>query len=84
PATTNFMGLFDGLNYDKFADVVDFFSWDSYPTWHESEDERHIAAYTAMNHDWFRSMKGGQPFYLMESTPSLTNWQDISKLKKPG
>lgn len=84
PATTNFMGLFDGLNYDKFADVVDFVSWDSYPTWHESEDERHIAAYTAMNHDWFRSMKGGQPFYLMESTPSLTNWQDISKLKKPG
>lgn len=84
PATTNFMGLFDGLNYDKFADVVDFVSWDSYPTWHESEDERHIAAYTAMNQDWFRSMKGGQPFYLMESTPSLTNWQDISKLKKPG
>lgn len=84
PATTNFMNLFDGLNYDKFADVVDFISWDSYPTWHESEDEQNIAAFTAMNQDWFRSMKGGQPFYLMESTPSLTNWQDISKLKKPG
>ncbi len=84
PATTNFMCLFDGLNYDKFADVVDFISWDSYPTWHEAVDERNIAAYTAMNQDWFRSMKGGQPFYLMESTPSLTNWQDISKLKKPG
>ena len=84
PATANFMVLYDGLNYDKFADVVDFISWDSYPTWHEAEDEQQIAAFTAMNHDWFRSMKGGQPFYLMESTPSSTNWQDMSKLKKPG
>lgn len=84
PATANFMVLFEGLNYDKFAEVVDFISWDSYPTWHESEDERDIAAFTAMNHDWFRSLKGGQPFYLMESTPSATNWQNISKLKKPG
>ncbi len=84
PATANFMVLYDGLNYDKFAQVVDFISWDSYPTWHEAEDERRIAAFTAMNHDWFRSMKNGQPFYLMESTPSATNWQDMSKLKKPG
>lgn len=30
-----------------------------------------------------RSIKG-QPFLLMESTPSQTNWQSISKLKKPG
>lgn len=37
-----------------------------------------------MNHDWFRSLKDGKPFLLMESTPSLTNWQPISKLKKPG
>ncbi|MBU5594088.1 beta-galactosidase [Amphibacillus sp. MSJ-3] len=84
PATANFMVLFEGLNYDKFAEVVDFISWDSYPEWHEAEDERNIAAFTAMNHDWFRSLKGGQPFYLMESTPSSTNWQDMSKLKKPG
>ncbi|WP_440894750.1 beta-galactosidase [Amphibacillus sp. Q70] len=84
PATTNFMVLFEGLNYDKFASDVDFISWDSYPTWHDSDDERDIAAFTAMNHDWFRSLKGGQPFYLMESTPSSTNWQNMSKLKKPG
>ncbi|WP_026065122.1 beta-galactosidase [Amphibacillus jilinensis] len=84
PVTANFMELFEGLNYDKFADDLDVVSWDSYPTWHDAEDQRDVAAYTAMNHDWFRSLKGGQPFLLMESTPSLTNWQDISKLKKPG
>lgn len=43
-----------------------------------------LLLYTAMNHDWFRSLKDGKPFLLMESTPSLTNWQPISKLKKPG
>ncbi|GAE32925.1 beta-galactosidase [Halalkalibacter hemicellulosilyticus] len=84
PATTNFMDTFEGLIYSDFAKVVDFVSWDSYPTWHASEDETDIAAWTALNHDMFRSLKGGQPFYLMESTPSLTNWQPISKLKRPG
>ncbi|RCW73221.1 beta-galactosidase [Saliterribacillus persicus] len=84
PATANFMETFEGLNYAKFADDIDFISWDSYPTWHDQGDESYRAAYTAMNHDWFRSLKDGQPFFLMESTPSLTNWQPISKLKKPG
>ena len=28
-------------------------------------------------------MKGGKPFMLMESTPSITNWQDVCKLKRP-
>ncbi|MGP4039423.1 beta-galactosidase [Gracilibacillus sp. D59] len=84
PATANFMETFEGLNYAKFADDIDVISWDSYPTWHDQQDESYLAAYTAMNHDWFRSLKDGKPFLLMESTPSLTNWQPISKLKKPG
>ncbi|WP_058308836.1 beta-galactosidase [Gracilibacillus massiliensis] len=84
PATANFMELFEALDYSKMADDIDIISWDSYPTWHDTQDENFLAAYTAMNHDWFRSLKDGQPFLLMESTPSLTNWQPISKLKKPG
>lgn len=84
PATANFMELFEGLNYDKFADDLDVVSWDAYPTWHFTDDDRDVAAWTALNHDMFRSLKDGKPFLLMESTPSLTNWQSISKLKKPG
>lgn len=84
PATANFMEAFDELDYAKFAKVVDFISWDSYPTWHYREDDTDLAAWVGMNHDWFRSMKDGQPFFLMESTPSTTNWQPLSKLKKPG
>lgn len=84
PATTNFMEAFEGLNYFKFAKEVDVISWDSYPTWHSSSDMTDLAAWVSMMHDIFRSLKGGQPFMLMESTPSLTNWQSVSKLKKPG
>lgn len=84
PVTTNFMEAFEGLNYWKFADVIDFVCWDSYPTWHGTKDEHDLAAWVGLNHDMFRSIKGGKPFLLMESTPSLTNWQPVSKLKRPG
>ncbi|MCA1032695.1 beta-galactosidase [Bacillus timonensis] len=84
PTTTNFMEAFEGLNYAKFAKEVDFVSWDSYPKWHFTWDDVDVAVWTALNHDMFRSLKNGQPFMLMESTPSLTNWQEISKLKRPG
>jgi beta-galactosidase len=33
--------------------------------------------------DYIRCIKK-QPFLLMESCPSATNWQGVSKLKKPG
>ncbi|WP_077623259.1 beta-galactosidase [Sediminibacillus massiliensis] len=84
PVTTNFMEAFEGLNYAKFADALDFVSWDSYPTWHDAEGDVNQAAWVGMNHDMFRSIKGGKPFLLMESTPSQTNWQPVSKLKRPG
>lgn len=84
PVTTNFMEAFEGLDYWKFAEHVDIVSWDSYPTWHDEQDPSDQAAWVSMNHDLMRSFKGGKPFMLMESTPSLTNWQSVSKLKKPG
>lgn len=84
PITTNFMGTFPGLNYWKFAKHLDVISWDSYPTWHGDEEDWVVAYKTAFVHDINRSLKGGQPFMLMESTPSVTNWQPVSKLKRPG
>jgi beta-galactosidase len=36
-----------------------------------------------MCHDLIRSLKD-KPFFMMESCPSSTNWQGVSKLKKPG
>lgn len=82
PATTNFMYYYEGLNYFKFKDYVDVVSYDSYPEWH-SEDNIEVAYRVAAYFDIMRSIKG-KPFMLMESTPSMTNWQSVSKLKKPG
>ncbi|MFW6252528.1 MAG: beta-galactosidase [bacterium] len=42
------------------------------------------AADVAFMHDLVRSVKGGKPFMLMESTPSMTNWQQVGKRKEPG
>jgi beta-galactosidase len=84
PATTNFMEYFYDYDYWQMSKVIDFISWDSYPMWHNQQDETGLACYTAMFHDLMRSLKQGQPFVLMESTPSVTNWQPTSKLKKPG
>ena len=38
---------------------------------------------TGFMHDLMYSVKG-QPFWLMENCPGPTNWQPISKVKKPG
>lgn len=85
PITTNFMLDFEPLNYWKFTELLDVISWDAYPTWHDNNgDEAELAAWIGLNHDVFRSLKGGKPFMLMESTPSMTNWQPVSKLKRPG
>lgn len=84
PTTTNLMEYFYDYDYWKLAEAIDFVSWDSYPMWHCEKDETRLASYTALYHDMMRSLKGGKPFVLMESTPSATNWQPLSKLKKPG
>ena len=86
PATTNFMQRYPALDYNVMTRAVDFISWDSYPKWHnENSPTSHVdvAIETAILHDYFRSLKQ-RPLMLMESTPSNTNWQEISKLKHPG
>lgn len=82
--TVNMMYRFDGIDYFKMAKEIDVASWDNYPTWHKpSETVEETALDTAMMHDLFYSMKD-EPFLLMESSPSFTNWQPVSKQKKPG
>ncbi len=84
PCTTNFMEFFDGLDYAALAKELDVVSWDSYPAWRSDEQDAAVACRTAMAHDMIRGLKGGRPFLLMESTPSATNWQTVTKLKRPG
>ena len=82
--TVNMMYRFDGIDYFKMSKEIDVASWDNYPTWHKpTETVEETALDTAMMHDLYYSVKG-KPFLLMESSPSFTNWQPVSKQKKPG
>lgn len=76
--TTNLMGFYKPLDYQMWADSMDFTSWDNYPANEDSYSR------IAMNHDLMRGIKGGQPFVLMEQTPSVTNWLPYNALKRPG
>ena len=76
--TTNLMGFYQQLDYFKWAKKMDFISWDNYPSNADSY------AKIAMAHDLMRGIKDGEPFALMEQTPSVTNWQPYNALKRPG
>lgn len=78
PVTTNFMGLYKPIDYHRWAAHLDFASWDNYPP-----DDR-SAARMALAHDLMRGLKNGQPFWLMEQTPSYTASRDVNPLKRPG
>jgi len=78
PVTTNFMGMFRPLDYHRWAEHLDFASWDNYPP-----DER-SASRMALTHDLMRGLKDGQPFWLMEQTPSTTASRDVNPVKRPG
>jgi beta-galactosidase len=79
PIMTNFMGFFKPLDYFEWAKHMDLVTWDSYP-----EPTAGIPIGAAMSHDLMRSLKGGQPFVLMEQVTSQVNWRKRNPLKRPG
>ena len=78
PITTNLMGAFPQLDYRAWAREMDVISWDCYP------QPNAPAGDIAFLHDLNRGLKDGQPFMLMEQTPSSQNWQPVNALKRPG
>ncbi len=78
PITTNMMGTFPLLDYRAWANEVDVIAWDCYP-WPNA-----YPGDIAFLHDLNRGLKDGQPFMLMEQTPSSQNWQPVNALKRPG
>lgn len=78
PVTTNLMGPFLPLDYHRWAREMDVASWDNYPA--PDADPSDVA----FNHSLMRGLKEGQPFLLMEQSPSQQNWQPYNRLKPPG
>ncbi|MCI9078731.1 MAG: beta-galactosidase [Lachnospiraceae bacterium] len=85
PVTTNFMGLYGGLDYRVMAKELDVVSWDAYPALHNQwESLAESMENNSFDHVAMRSMKKDKPFMLMESAPGLVNWQQFNKVKRPG
>ena len=78
PITTNLMVAFKPADYFAWAPHMDIISIDNYPT------NTTPAWEIALTHDLMRSLKGGQPFLVMEQSPSQVNWMPQNPHKRPG
>lgn len=82
PITTNFHGdpFNFSLDYYQFAKHVDYVSFDIYPPWNTADNyDLAIKAYKELLMQ--SSLDIEKDFYMMESTPGSTNWQQYTILK---
>ena len=84
PCTANLMEFFPGIDYFKFAKLLDRVSWDNYPAWTGDARDAEAALRASLHHDLMRGVGGQKPFMMMESSPSAVNWHTINRLRKPG
>jgi len=80
PITTNFHPELDALDLQSWAAELDVVSYDSYPD--PNDPEAHVRA--AFAYDVMRSLRGGQPWLLMEQTSAAVNWRPRNAPKRPG
>lgn len=81
PITTNFMGLFEGADYWKWAQHVDFISDDAYP---DPNDPQSFRTAGALPRDLMRSLGDGRSWVLMEQASNALNWRPTNAPKAPG
>ncbi len=84
PCTTNFMGTHPTSNYWQWAKTLDCISNDHYPLHDDREDSWRKSLGADFTHSLMRGMAQGDPWILMESSPSSVNWGKVNKLKRPG
>jgi beta-galactosidase len=78
PVTTNLMGAFFPLDYRAWGKAMDIVSWDNYPQYDTP------FSHVAFPHALTRGLRDGQPFLMLEQTPSQQNWSPYCRLKPPG
>ncbi|MEV0234467.1 beta-galactosidase [Nonomuraea sp. NPDC050786] len=80
PVLTNFMRFFKHADYWKWAPEEDAVALDIYPN--PADADSHVSA--AFQFDLFRSLKGGQPWLLMEQAASAVSQWQLNIVKEPG
>lgn len=71
PVTTNLMGFFPLVDYWSWAQDLDLVADDAYP----DPADPHAPADAALTQDLVRSLRGGEPWLLLESATSAVNWR---------
>ncbi|GAA1862247.1 beta-galactosidase [Myceligenerans crystallogenes] len=79
PVTTNFMGFFPLVDAWSWAADLDVVADDTYP----DPADPHAPADTALVRDLMRSLRGGEPWFLMESATSAVSWRPHNLPKSP-
>jgi beta-galactosidase len=82
PVTTNFVTMAKTLDLFEWAEHMDVVGYDCYPD--PFDESSTAAAKTAFGFDLMRSLRGGQPWLLMEQAPSAVNWRPRNGPKPPG
>ncbi|MFI6706605.1 beta-galactosidase [Nonomuraea sp. NPDC050478] len=80
PIMTNFMRFYRHADYWRWAPEEDAVALDIYPD--PADPTSHISA--AFQYDLFRSLKGGQPWMLMEQAASAVSQWKLNVVKEPG
>ncbi|MBU5421221.1 beta-galactosidase [Cellulomonas hominis] len=80
PVTTNFMGVFRGADYWRWAPHVDVVADDLYPDPADPDGARTAA----MARDLMRSLGRGRPWLLMEQAANAANMRPSNAPKAPG
>ncbi len=80
PVVTNFMRFYRHADYWRWAPEEDAAALDIYPD--PADPDAHVSA--AFQFDLFRSLKGGQPWLLMEQAASAVSQWRLNVVKEPG
>ncbi|WP_225997220.1 beta-galactosidase [Myceligenerans pegani] len=79
PITTNFMGFFPLVDYTSWADDLDVVADDAYP----DPGDPHAPSSSALRQDLMRSLRGGEPWILMEQAAGAVSWRPHNLPKSP-
>lgn len=93
--THNVMRLTPDFDHYRAAACLDFVSWDSYPTGAvhysdlDDDDKLRFARVghpdlTGFNHDLYRGLLNGRPFWVMEQQAGQINWAPSNPLPPDG
>nr|WP_123813383.1 beta-galactosidase [Myceligenerans xiligouense] len=79
PVTTNFMGFFPLADYASWAPELDVVADDAYP----DPADPHAPSSSALRQDLMRSLRGGEPWLLMEQAAGAVSWRPHNLPKSP-